>query len=190
MGLLDIFNGKTEIDELKEKIALWQGEIAQNQLRLDSLIDQIRDLKSELSVTQKKYEAAHGAEKNMLAAKIKPLLQQLKLMDEKEIQISAKMKDFTLLIHNAEMRIIQIETGTLPDDIEEAAFDKEEMLDNMAMERKASNRLSGMTLQSYENDDVDARLKDMESDKVDPLLSQLNDVLGTEKEEKTDFDKI
>ena len=127
---------------------------------------------------------------NMLAAKIKPLLQQLKQMDEKEIQISAKMKDLTLLIHNAEMRIIQLETETLPDDIEEAASDKEEMLDNMAMERKASNKLSDLTFQSDSNDDLDAMLKDMESDKEDPLLSQLNDVLGTEKEEKTDFDKI
>ena len=189
MGLLDFIQGTTEIDKLREKITLWQGENAQLQLRLDSLIDQIRDLKSDLSLLQKKYEAAHGAEKNMLGAKIKPLLQDLKLMDEKEVQISAKMKDYTLLIHNAEMRITQLKTEDMPDDIEETILDKEDLLDNMEMERKASGKLSDMTLQSNSNDDVDAMLKDLETEKEDPLMAQLNEVLG-ENEKKLDMNNI
>ncbi|MBQ7403727.1 MAG: hypothetical protein IJW05_09835 [Lentisphaeria bacterium] len=150
---------------------------------LDLQIDKIRDLEADLKLQKTKYEAAHGAEKNMLAAKIKPLIQQLNQMKEKEVQLSQKLKDLTLLIHNKGLILQEAKAPDLVDKLEDARDEKRDLLDEAKAEEKAAEKLSNLTLESKQEEPLSFdTLSSTEMD--DDLLKEMNQYLSDSKEEK------
>lgn len=150
---------------------------------LDLQIDKIRDLEADLKLQKTKYEAAHGAEKNMLAAKIKPLIQQLNQMKEKEVQLSQKLKDLTLLIHNKGLILQETKAPDLVDKLEDARDEKRDLLDEAKAEEKAAEKLSNLTLESKQEEPLSFdTLSSTEMD--DALLKEMNQYLSDSKEEK------
>ncbi len=150
---------------------------------LDLQIDKIRDLEADLKLQKTKYEAAHGAEKNMLAAKIKPLIQQLNQMKEKEVQLSQKLKDLTLLIHNKGLILQETKAPDLVDKLEDARDEKRDLLDEAKAEEKAAEKLSNLTLESKQEEPLSFdTLSSTEMD--DDLLKEMNQYLSDNKEEK------
>lgn len=150
---------------------------------LDLQIDKIRDLEADLKLQKTKYEAAHGAEKNMLAAKIKPLIQQLNQMKEKEVQLSQKLKDLTLLIHNKGLILQEAKAPDLVDKLEDARDEKIDLLDEAKAEEKAAEKLSNLTLESKQEEPLSFdTLSSTEMD--DDLLKEMNQYLSDSKEEK------
>ena len=150
---------------------------------LDLQIDKIRDLEADLNLQKTKYEAAHGAEKNMLAAKIKPLIQQLNQMKEKEVQLSQKLKDLTLLIHNKGLILQEAKAPDLADKLEDARDEKRDLLDDAKAEEKAAEKLSNLTLESKQEEPLSFdTLSSTGMD--DDLLKEMNQYLSDSKEEK------
>lgn len=150
---------------------------------LDLQIDKIKDLEADLKLQKTKYEAAHGAEKNMLAAKIKPLIQQLNQMKEKEVQLSQKLKDLTLLIHNKGLILQEAKAPDLVDKLEDARDEKRDLLDEAKAEEKAAEKLSNLTLESKQEEPLSFdTLSSTEMD--DDLLKEMNQYLSDSKEEK------
>lgn len=150
---------------------------------LDLQIDKIRDLEADLKLQKTKYEAAHGAEKNMLAAKIKPLIQQLNQMKENEVQLSQKLKDLTLLIHNKGLILQEAKAPDLVDKLEDARDEKRDLLDEAKAEEKAAEKLSNLTLESKQEEPLSFdTLSSTEMD--DDLLKEMNQYLSDSKEEK------
>ena len=119
----------------------------------------------------------------MLAAKIKPLIQQLNQMKEKEVQLSQKLKDLTLLIHNKGLILQEAKAPDLVDKLEDARDEKRDLLDEAKAEEKAAEKLSNLTLESKQEEPLSFdTLSSTEMD--DDLLKEMNQYLSDSKEEK------
>ena len=178
---------ETKEQKILKEIANYKEEERNLNLYLEKLIDRIRALEADLKVQKAKYEAAHGAEKNMLAAKIKPVLQYLNAMKEKEVQISQKLKDLTLLIHNKELALQESRTPDLAFELEDAQDEKKELLASVKAEAKAADKLSNLKLETPQEEPISFDLPETNSD--DALLKEMNEYLSsddnTEKKNET-----
>ena len=139
--------GLTDSDKVKKRKKIAELEEKKRKLYqgLDHYIKKIQNLEVEIKVLRPQYESAHGPEKNILAAKIKPLLQELELMKEKEALVSQQIKDLTSVIHNLELSDT-FDPGLI-DEIETVEIDKDILVRDVKDQRTASERLSGIKLQ-------------------------------------------
>ena len=169
---------QTPQQKLSKEIANYKEAERNLNLELEKLIDRIRGLEADLKVQKTKYEAAHGAEKNMLAAKIKPVLQQLNDMKEKEVQISQKLKEVTLLIHNKELALQESRTPDLAFELEDAQDEKKELLASAKAEAKAAAKLSNLKLETPQEAPLSFDLPETNSD--DALLKEMNEYLSSD----------
>ena len=173
--------GLQDSDEikLKKQIAAYEEKRRNLNQEFDRYIKQIRNLEAHIKVLRPEYESAHGAEKNLLAAKIKPLLQELEQMKEKESLTSQHIKDLTSLIHNYDLQLQNMQNATLTDDMEEAFDQKQELIADMKDQQRVSDKLNSVSLTSNEetpdfsalssnetvNSDIDNFFKSMDNEK-------------------------
>lgn len=178
MEFFDKMKVNSEINKLQTKIAGWHEKIAQCQQSLDEYIDNIKDLKAELAVLRDKYEKARGVEKDLQGAKIKPILQRLKQMQEKEVQLSGNIENLNLLIHNSEMQIQELKNRTIINDTEDVIFEKETMLGEIKYKQKTAGKLSGITLERNSDEPTtDDMLAEYETEKEDNLSKEISELL-------------
>ena len=104
-------------------------------------------------------------------------------MKEKEVQLSQKLKDLTLLIHNKGLILQEAKAPDLVDKLEDARDEKRDLLDEAKAEEKAAEKLSNLTLESKQEEPLSFdTLSSTEMD--DDLLKEMNQYLSDSKEEK------
>ena len=183
MGMFDFLDANVrEKKQLEKEIANYKEQKNSLLLQLSSYVSKIRNLEAQIKVLRPAYESAHGAEKNIIAAKIKPLLQDLELVKEKESLLSQHIKDLTSLIHNKELQILNASTPALIDDIEVATEDRIELSRDLRDQQKAGDKLRDQVLCGD-----DSELIFPEESSQDDLLGEKMDLLlGIEKNKDLD----
>ena len=184
MGLFDLFDGAAgEKKRLEKDIANYENRKASLDLQLDGFIAKIRDLEAQIKVLRPEYDSAHGAEKTILAAKIKPLLQELEQMKEKEQLVSKDLKDLTTLIHNAYLQLQHLENPDMIDKLEIAAEDRDNLSREVRDRTKAGDQLRGIPIEGDDDSEPDFGVVSSEDDL---LGKQMDSALGIEHAEKKD----
>ena len=184
MSIFDLLNSSDNIEnQLTKEIAELENRRTSMMLQVDNFLEKISNLEAQIKVLRPEYESAHGVAKNLIGAKIKPLLQELNGMKENETLISRDIEDLTTLIHNKKLQLIKAASPDLTDTLEDAADDRAELGRDMNDQIKAGTRLRSQVICG--NDGEKIHFPEDTSDH-DELSGQLDALFGDEKDQKID----
>ena len=175
LGLID-----SEEKKLRKKIAANEESRRNLNHELDLYIKRIRNLEAQIKVLRPEYESAHGAEKNIISAKIKPLLQELEQMKEKERLTSLNIKNLTDIIHTDELQLQQLQNPDIIEDLEDTIDKKKDIVYDMREQTRASEKLESVKLPGEENESPDFSESDFSAD-----VSDIDNYFKSMDEEKT-----
>ena len=177
--------GLTDSDKVKKRKKIAELEEKKRKLYqgLDHYIKKIQNLEVEIKVLRPQYESAHGPEKNILAAKIKPLLQELELMKEKDALVSQQIKDLTSIIHNKELLLVSNTNPDIIDVIEDSIDERTVLTGDLDYQKRVGAKLRSQVL--YRDDDNENLSAD-ESSEVDELSGKIDALFGDEKKSTKD----
>ena len=162
LGLID-----SEEKKLRKKIAANEESRRNLNRELDLYIKRIRNLEVQIKVLRPEYESAHGAEKNIISAKIKPLLQELEQMKEKERLTSLNIKNLTDIIHTDELQLQQLQNPDIIEDLKNTIDKKKDIVYDMREQSREAEKLESVKLPGEENESPDFSISDSSADVSD-----------------------